>query len=31
VPPADFTLAAGDVVTITIDEVSSLTNTVEVV
>lgn len=31
VPPADFTLAAGDVVTITIDGVGTLINTVKVV
>ncbi len=31
VPPSDFTLRAGDVTTITIDEIGSLTNTVMVV
>ncbi|MBN1964961.1 MAG: fumarylacetoacetate hydrolase family protein [Anaerolineae bacterium] len=31
VPPADFTLAAGDVVTITIDGIGTLSNTVHVV
>jgi 2-dehydro-3-deoxy-D-arabinonate dehydratase len=31
VPPNDFTLAAGDVVTITIDGIGSLANTVKVV
>jgi 2-dehydro-3-deoxy-D-arabinonate dehydratase len=31
VPPADFTLAAGDVISITIDSLGTLTNTVKVV
>ncbi len=31
VPPGDFTLAAGDVITITIDGIGTLTNTVKVV
>ncbi|MDQ7036006.1 MAG: fumarylacetoacetate hydrolase family protein, partial [Anaerolineae bacterium] len=31
VPPSDFTLQAGDVVTITIDDIGTLQNTVKVV